>query len=349
MGLSVVACCIPPPAQDRIMIRAIFAAVLLFTLVSAGPGEYKKKIFMKYAMNNMFAKCIGQQAMDKFVLDYIKAAQRCYPREFDVSLKPVYIKPYPHNNVNYNNFQNQRGNFQNYQNQQFQQYQQQPQYQQYQQPQFQNQQYRQPQQNFNGYQQQPQPFYAPGVGFQPVNNNQVLNRQVRQANKKNNKNKNNNKQVVSGTNAQGQGEAEVYYYNKLKHHMTSKVGNFSCIMHEMGYFTEDNQVNIAKYKQAYNELPAATVPQAMKEEFLEAIDMCQEVSECLPEKCFSKYPYGPEYGRSFFFVMCEKKKALEVCLKKQMIDDYYKYKDIIGEDQIHDDLENTEDMFGMGF
>merc|ERR1712113_8474 len=177
MGLSVVACCIPPPAQDRIMIRAIFAAVLLFTLVSAGPGEYKKKIFMKYAMNNMFAKCIGQQAMDKFVLDYIKAAQRCYPREFNVSLKPVYIKPYPHNNVNYNNF-NQRGNFQNYQNQPFQQYQQQPQYQQYQQPQFQNQQYRQPQQNFNGYQQQPQPFYAPGVGFQPVNNNQVLNRQV---------------------------------------------------------------------------------------------------------------------------------------------------------------------------
>merc|ERR1712055_1268180 len=115
---------------------------------------------------------------------------------------------------------------------------------------------------------------------------------------------NNNKQVGSGTNAQGQGEAELYYYNKLKHHMTSKVGNFSCIMHEMGYFTEDNQVNIAKYKQAYNELPAATVPQAMKEEFLEAIDMCQEVSECLPEKCFAKYPYGPEYGRSFFFVMC---------------------------------------------
>jgi hypothetical protein len=73
------------------------------------------------------------------------------------------------------------------------------------------------------------------------------------------------------------------------------------------------------------------------------------LQECLPEKCFSKYPYGPEYGRSFFFVMCEKKKALEVCLKKQMIDDYYKYKDIIGEDQIHDDLENTEDMFGMGF
>jgi hypothetical protein len=343
------------------MIRAIFAAVLLVTLVSAGPGEYKKKIFMKYAMNNMFAKCIGQQAMDKFVLDYIKAAQRCYPREFNVTLKPVYIRPYPVEG--YNNYNN-RGNFQqNYNNQPFQQYQQQqyqqfqqPQYQQFQQqpqynqqyrqPQFQGQQYRQPQQNFGN--QQPQPFYAPGVGFQPVNNNQVLNRQVRQANKKNNKNQNNKqKQVVAGTNAQGEGEAELYYYNKLKDHMTGKVGNFSCIMHEMGYFTEDNQVNIAKYKQAYNEL--TTIPAAMREEFIEAIDLCQEVSECLPEKCFAKYPYGPEYGRSFFFVMCEKKKALEVCLKKQMIDDYYKYKDIIGEDQIHDDLENTEDMFGMGF
>merc|ERR1712055_1266466 len=127
-------------------------------------------------------------------------------------------------------------------------------------------------------------------------------------------NRHNNNQVVAESTVAG--EAELYYFNKLKNHLTSKVGNFSCIMHEMGYFTEDNQVDIAKYKKAYNELPAATVPQAMKEEFLEAIDMCQEVSECLPEKCFSKYPYGPEYGRSFFFVMCEKKKALEVCLKK---------------------------------
>merc|ERR1719481_1590589 len=128
--------------------------------------------------------------------------------------------------------------------------------QQYQQPQFQNQQYRQ-QQNFNGYQQQPQPFYAPGVGFQPVNNNQVLNRQVRQANKKNNKNKNNQKQVVSGTNAQGEGEAELYYYNKLKHHMTSKVGNFSCIMHEMGYFTEDNQATLLNTSRLTMNSPAS--------------------------------------------------------------------------------------------
>merc|ERR1712168_177828 len=100
-------------------------------------------------------------------------------------------------------------------------------------------------------------------------------------------------------------------------HMTAKVGNFSCIMHEMGYFTED-------------------------------IDLCQEVSECLPEKCFAKYPYGREYGRAFFFVMCEKKKAMEVCLKKQMVDDYYKYKDLFKDEEMEDYM-NDNDLFDFGF
>jgi len=215
-----------------------------------------------------------------------------------------------------------------------QQFPQQPVYQQYQQ-----QQYRQPQ-----YQQQQQ-FYGPGFGFQPYPNqvnNQVLNRQTRQANK--NKVHNVENSVVADTNVAG--EAELYYYNKLKAHMTPKVGNFSCIMHEMGYFTEDNQVNLEKYRQAYEEL---TLPQAMKEEFIQNIDLCQEVSQCLPDKCFQKYPYGLEYGRSFFFVMCEKKKAMEVCLKKQMVDDYYKYKDILAEEDIPDDIEMNEDLFSVGF
>jgi hypothetical protein len=363
---------LPTNTQGEAMVRSILAAVLLITLVSitsAGAG-YKKKIFLKYAMNNLFVKCIGQQANDKFILEYIKAAKKCHNREFDAQLKPVYIKPYPVEGQNYYNtrftsnpvgyhthpqqqqYYNQQPQQQYQQQPQYQQFQQQPQYQQQQnyvqQPQYQQQQFKQPQYGF----QQPQQFYGPGFGFQPipnqVNPNQVLNRQTRQANK----NKNNKKQnvgnkvqnsVVAETNVAG--EAELYYYNKLKHHLTGKVGNFSCIMHEMGYFTEDNEINLEKYKQAYQEL---TLPDAMKEEFIQNIDLCQEVSECLPEKCFAKYPYGREYGRSFFFVMCEKKKAMEVCLKKQMIDDYYKYKDILADDEIHDDLENDEDLFSMG-
>jgi len=138
--------------------------------------------------------------------------------------------------------------------------------------------------------------------------------------------------------------AELYFYNKLKHHMTAQVGNMSCVMHELGYFNQDNSVNLDKYRQEYQKL---TLPDAMKEEFIENIDTCNEVSQCLPDKCFAKYPYGLEYGRSFFFVACEKKKALEVCLKKQMIDDYYKYKDIIGDEEINEDF--GVDMFSMGF
>jgi len=347
------------------MVRSILSAVLLITLVAAvaaGPGGYKKKLFMKYAIGNLFAKCVGQDAMDKFVLESIRAAKKCHNREFDVQLKPVYIKPYPVDDQYYNKLQtsnrlggipfhqHQQRPFQNYQQQQYQQYPQQQQYQQYQQqPQYQQnqqQQFRQPQSGYQQVQQQPQTFYGPGFGFQPVNQvpvNQVHNRQTRQAGNKKRVQGVPANNVVAETNVAG--EAELFYYNKLKDHMTAKVGNFSCIMHEMGYFTEDNQVDLEKYKQAYNEL---TLPAAMKEEFIENIDLCQEVSECLPEKCFAKYPYGREYGRAFFFVMCEKKKAMEVCLKKQMVDDYYKYKDLFKDEEMEDYM-NDNDLFDFGF
>lgn len=140
----------------------------------------------------------------------------------------------------------------------------------------------------------------------------------------------------------------MYFYNKLEKHMRSKIGNFTCMMHEMGYFTSDNEINIEKYKEAYNELD---VPQAMKEEFVEVVDLCHEISECIPERALAKYPFGSEYGRPILFAMCEKKKAVEVCLKKQMIDDYYKYKDLIGQDGegMDDDMGGDDDLFSMGF
>merc|ERR1711970_1529893 len=218
MGVS---CCLLylPNNTQIVMVRSILAAVLLVTLVSSSPHEYQKKIFMKYAVNNMWKECIGEQAMDQFKVQWIKAAAKCEHREFGAEVTPIYIKPYPvdggvhntgyntHHNVPYHVHQqrlqqqqtyNQQP-FRQYQQPQYQQYQQVPQYQQYQQqPQYQGQQFRQPQYQGQGYQ-QPQPFYAPGYGFQPVNHNQVnhnqaLNRQVRQANRRTS--------VQSTTNAQ---------------------------------------------------------------------------------------------------------------------------------------------------
>jgi len=129
--------------------------------------------------------------------------------------------------------------------------------------------------------------------------------------------------------------------------MKSKVGNMSCIMHELGYFTADNEINIEKYREEYNKL--TTVPDAMKEEFLEVVDVCQEIAQCIPERALAKYPYGAEYGRQFMFVMCEKKKASMVCLKKQMIDDYYKYKDLFASDDDMGDMDDGGDLFSMDF
>jgi len=289
----------------------------------------------------MFTKCLGEEVMDKWTKEFVTAAQKCYSRDFDPTLKPVYIRPYPiyskyeevkqelTNNMGYQQRPMMMNNMMPY-NQMQQQYQyQQPQgfpVNQYQQmPQM----YRQQSQNY----QQQMPFYGPGQQFV---NNRLNNRQKRQT-KPGNK-------VVSDKPAVA-GEAELYYWGKMKEMMKTKIGNFSCVMHEMGYFTADNQPNLQEYRAAYNNIK--TLDPAMKKDFLENIDICDEVAKCMPERCFAKYPYGKEYGRSMFFVMCEKKKAAEVCLKKQMVDDYYKYKNLMKGGEAVDMSEFEDDPFEM--
>jgi len=229
-------------------------------------------------------------------------------------VSPLYIRPYPppnNNEVHSNQLYQQRQPLY-------------PQPPQYQQPP----QYRQPQygyqQTFNG----PQ-FNGPQLGFQPrYPGNQYNSRQKRE-----------------DTMVSEEGEAEMYYYNKIKNHFKGKVGNFSCIMHELGYMTEDNEINVEKYKEEYNKLD---VPAVMKEEFIDAVDVCHEISECIPARAFEKYPFGKEYGRPFMFAMCEKKMAVKVCLKKQMIDDYYKYKDLLEDSEEYGDMGDDNDLFSMG-
>jgi len=311
------------------MLRLVLLLITLVTIASAGEG-YKKKLFKKYAMTNMFAKCIGEEAMDKFYVDWINAAMKCNGRDWDPKLKPVYIRPYPSSNEiekkPYKSY-----NKQNYYQQPNMGYNNQPYYNQPPMPPM----YQQP----NQYQ-QPQMYRQPPMYQQQNPSNQLYSRQKRE-----------DHEAGDHSVTAELGEAELYYYNKLKKMMHHKVGNFSCMMHEMGYLTEENEVNIEKYHEFYNEL--TTIPEAMKKDFHEIVDLCHEVSQCMPEKCFAKYPYGKEYGRAFFFSMCEKKKALEVCLKKQMVDDYYKYKDMFKfskEDLSEmEDMEDTDDLFTMGF
>jgi len=304
------------------MLRLVLLLITLVAVANAGEG-YKKKMFMKYAMGNLFEKCMGQEVIDEFYKKWVKAAKTCHSREFDPDLKPVYIRAYPSpmkmEKKPYNTVYNR------------------PEY------------YQQPNMGYNNqpyYNQPPNPYQQPQMYRQPPMyqqqnpSNQLYSRQKRQEH-----------EAGDHSVTAELGEAELYYYNKLKKMMHHKVGNFSCMMHEMGYLTEENEVNIEKYHEFYNEL--TTIPEAMKKDFHEIVDLCHEVSQCMPEKCFAKYPYGKEYGRAFFFSMCEKKKALEVCLKKQMVDDYYKYKDMFKfskEDLSEmEDMEDTDDLFMMGF
>jgi len=130
----------------------------------------------------------------------------------------------------------------------------------------------------------------------------------------------------------GAGEAEMFYYEKMKMKMQAQVGNATCIAKMMGYLDENDEVAYDQIKTEYNE---SNVPDVMKQEFIDNVDICRELSECIPERVLEKKPYGSQYGRQLFFFKCEEKRYKEVCLKKAMIDDYYKFKDIINT-KVHD-------------
>merc|ERR1712080_768462 len=326
----------PPNLPENYKVSGVRMQSLLTFLVALAAfvsvtiaGGFQKKIFKYYAKKNLFSKCFGEENYDEFFERFIEAGKICKgmePNEHRVpALKPIYIKPYPpptlvnevkplppHRQGYYHYHP-----YSPYNNQPF-----------YHHP-HQQPQYQQPQM---GYQKPPQYYHQNQYGYDQRQQRPQKQFPVNVRSKRADDDAD-NKEVVPG-------EAEVYFYKKMKKMYGHSVSNMTCVMQQLGYLTEDNEVNFEQYREEYNKID---LPDAMKQEFLDNIDMCKELSECIPQRALEKHPFGRELGRTFMFIMCEKKTAAKVCLKKQMIDDYYKFKHLMDEDDADDD----DDMLDM--
>jgi len=109
---------------------------------------------------------------------------------------------------------------------------------------------------------------------------------------------------------------------KMKHKMMSKISNMTCIMKEMNIIDADNQPKYEYFESEINEL---AVDQRLKDDLLEAMDMCRDFAMCLPvEK--ANTPIKRELGTAMGFMKCMNMKKAMVC----MMNDFRKMAPMMG-------------------
>merc|ERR1719370_2330841 len=100
----------------------------------------------------------------------------------------------------------------------------------------------------------------------------------------------------------------------LEEKMKAKLGNITCVLREMNLMDENNQ---PIYDTAIQWVKELQVADELKADLLDAMEMCQDFSMCLPvEKC--KSPIKKEFGQAMSFMKCVNMQKANVCMKHDM-------------------------------
>ncbi|XP_064109448.1 uncharacterized protein LOC135217471 [Macrobrachium nipponense] len=100
----------------------------------------------------------------------------------------------------------------------------------------------------------------------------------------------------------------------LKETMMAKISNITCVLKELDLMDENNQPN---YDHVVEEINKLSVDVDLKNDFLEAMDMCRDFAMCMPvEK--AKHPIKKELGTTMLFMKCMQMKKILVCMQKDM-------------------------------
>ncbi|XP_068202467.1 uncharacterized protein [Palaemon carinicauda] len=119
---------------------------------------------------------------------------------------------------------------------------------------------------------------------------------------------------------------------EFKEKMMSKISNITCVLKELKFMDENNQPN---YDFVSEEINSLQVDEPLKNDFLEAMDMCRDFAMCMPvEK--AKHPIKKELGTTMLFMKCMHMKKIMVCMQKDM----KKYAPLMG---FEGDVESEED------
>ncbi|XP_047493248.1 uncharacterized protein LOC125041906 [Penaeus chinensis] len=97
----------------------------------------------------------------------------------------------------------------------------------------------------------------------------------------------------------------------MKESMQSKINNITCALQKLEYINEEGAVNYDLFKEEIEDL---NVNNMLKADLLEAVDMCESFSSCMPTEQ-SKHPLMQQLGSAISFMKCCSMKKLMMCMK----------------------------------
>jgi len=124
--------------------------------------------------------------------------------------------------------------------------------------------------------------------------------------------------------AENIGPAEAFEYMG---HMETMVGNFTCVMKELGLLNANGDVNTDVFAASsaldqinYTSGDKAGADPVFLKKFTTEMKQCHDISLSWPQEALNKNPFMQQHGRMALYFMCIKKAERESCAKYVMAD-----------------------------
>jgi len=107
--------------------------------------------------------------------------------------------------------------------------------------------------------------------------------------------------------------------------LASSIGNLTCVLQDLGYMTEDREVNIDSYLNfAEDESFDISLSYAKDPAFLKKMQDgysdCYEISQSWPASSLNRNPLTKVFGRQHIFFKCAHKLETKLCAMGQMVE-----------------------------
>jgi len=113
-------------------------------------------------------------------------------------------------------------------------------------------------------------------------------------------------------------------YQEWGEDLVTSIGNMSCVSQEMGYLTEDLEINMEHYTkfedvEGYDNSASLTGKDpALQEKFINAMTDCKAIADSWPQTSLDKNPVTKVFGRNIIFFKCADKAEKALCAMGQM-------------------------------
>jgi len=114
--------------------------------------------------------------------------------------------------------------------------------------------------------------------------------------------------------------------NALKVDKVTRFSNLTCVMTTSGMWNEDRSINMEFWTKTKWESLPEPMPQEFVEHFNQKVEICDKLSDAIPQPKEGDAPFKRMFGKQLFFQHCIIKKKCDLCsmkLMKEMIEGMY--------------------------